>query len=333
MIKVRGKMLEKEFSRPKIVCSRCLGFDSCRYDGHMIRSDIVEALRNQVDFVTPCPETDIGLGIPRHPVRVLRSEEGMRLIQPSTDLEFTTGMKNFTNEFLRGLGEIDGFILKSKSPSCGIGNVKIYGSEENLSNFSKGDGFFGGEVLRIFHLKAVEDETRLLNTKIRDHFLKKIFTFAAFREVKTKGKIKELLDFQAQNKLLLMSYNQKEMRLLGKIVGSHKKMDEERIFDDYQDHLELAFSKGPTYRSNINVLQHAFGYVSKRLSNEERTYFLDSLELYREDRVPIQSCISMLLLWIIRFEVDYLIQQSFFNPYPRNLIMEYEQDRRRNYWE
>jgi uncharacterized protein YbgA (DUF1722 family) len=174
---------------------------------------------------------------------------------------------------------------------------------------------------------------RLLNTKIRDHFLKKIFTYAAFREVKGKGRIKDLVDFQARNKLLLMSYSQKEMRNLGRIVGSYKKKDDEEIFGDYQAHLELTFSKGPTYKSNINVLQHAFGYVSKNLTKEERKYFLDSLELYRDDRAPLQSCISMLLSWIIRFNEEYLIKQSFFEPYPRNLIMEYEQDRRRNYWE
>jgi uncharacterized protein YbgA (DUF1722 family) len=228
---------------------------------------------------------------------------------------------------------VDGFILKSKSPSCGMGNVKIYGDRDNLANFSKGNGFFGGEVLRVFNTKAVEDEMRLLNTTIRDHFLKKIFTFAAFREVRGEESIKKLIDFQAQNKLLLMSYSQKEMRNLGRIVGSHKTDDEERIFEDYQHHLELAFIKGPTFKSNINVLQHAFGYVSKNLSKEEKTYFLDSLELYREDRAPLQSCISMLLSWILRFNEDYLIQQSFFNPYPRDLIMEYEQDRRRKYWE
>jgi uncharacterized protein YbgA (DUF1722 family) len=214
-----------------------------------------------------------------------------------------------------------------------MGNVKIYGDMDNLANFSKGNGFFGEQVLRSYNKKAVEDEMRLLNTKIRDHFLKKIFTYAAFRDVKGKGRIKDLVDFQARNKLLLMSYSQKEMRNLGRIVGSHKKKDEEEIFEDYQAHLELAFSKGPTYRSNVNVLQHAFGYVSKKLSKEEKSYFLDSLDLYRDDRAPLQSCISMLLSWIIRFEEEYLIQQSFFEPYPRNLIMEYEQDRRRNYWE
>lgn len=325
-------MLEMKYSRPRIVCSRCLGFDSCRYDGHMVRSELVDALKSYVDFVTPCPEADIGLGIPRHPIRVIKSKDGLKLIQPSTHLEFTKDMRAFTEDFLKNQKDIDGFILKSKSPSCGLGNVKIYGDMENMSNFSKGDGFFGEAVMEYFKTKAIEDETRLLNTKIRDHFLKKIFAFATFRGVK-EGKIKDLMDFHAQNKLLLMSYSQKEMRILGRILGGHKTNDEEQILRDYQYHLEMAFMKGPTYRSNINVLQHAFGYVSKKLSKEERTYFLDSLELYREDRVPLQSCLSMLFSWIIRFDVEYLLPQTFFNPYPRSLIMEYEQDRRRNYWE
>lgn len=321
-----------DFTRPKVVISRCLGFEPCRYNGQMIRNDLVEALKPHVDFITPCPEMDIGLGVPRHPVRLIQIDDKLKFIQPSTGRKITKEMKAFCDEFLGELQDVDGFILKAKSPSCGIGTVKIYGDLENLANFKKGDGFFGKEVISRFKGKAIEDETRLLNIRIRDHFLKKIFTFAAFRKIKFKGDIKELIDFQARNKLLLMSYSQKELKNLGRIVASHKKRNLDLIFKDYQNHLELAFMKGPTYKSNINVLQHAFGYVSKKLSNQEKNFFLDSLEMYREDRTPLQSCISMLSSWIIRFDIEYLDMQSFFSPYPSELVIGFEQDRRRDYW-
>ena len=269
-----------DFTRPKVVTSRCLGFEACRYNGQMIRYDLVEVLKSHVDFITPCPEMDIGLGVPRHPVRLIQIDDKLKFIQPSTGRDITKDMKAFCDEFLGGIQDVDGFILKAKSPSCGIGSVKIYGDLENLANFQKGDGYFGKEIISRFQGKAIGNETRLLNPRIRDHFLKKVFTFAAFRQIKNKGDIKALIDFQAQNKLLLMSYSQKELKNLGRIVASHKKRDLDLIFEDYQNHLELAFTKGPTYKSNINVLHHAFGYISKKLSKQEKDFFLDSLEMY-----------------------------------------------------
>jgi uncharacterized protein YbgA (DUF1722 family)/uncharacterized protein YbbK (DUF523 family) len=323
----------QSFAKPIILCSRCLGFEACRYNAQIIFDSKVKSLKPYVEFITPCPEKDIGLGVPRHPVRVVENKDGKIMIQPSTGLDLTEKMKKYVDELLGGTIEVDGFILKSKSPSCGVGNVKIYGDSENPANFKKGDGLFGGEVKRKFRTKVIEDEARLSNHRIHDHFLKKIFTLAEFRKVKKGLDIKQLIDFQAKNKLLLMSYSQKELRILGRIVASHKKRNLDDILTEYERHLELAMIKGPTFKSNINVLNHAFGYVSKKITKQERDFFLDCIQMYRDDRTPLESCVSMLSSWIIRFDVDYLKQQSFFHPYPEDLRLGVEPDRRREFWQ
>lgn len=323
----------QSFAKPIILCSQCLGFEACRYNAQIIFDSMVNSLKPYVEFITPCPEKDIGLGVPRHPVRVVENKGGKTMVQPSTGLDLTEKMETYIDELLDGIIEVDGFILKSKSPSCGVGNVKIYGDNENLANFKKGDGLFGGEVKRRFRNNAIEDEARLSNQRIRDHFLKKIFTLAEFRKVKKGLDIKELIDFHAKNKLLLMSYSQKELKILGRTVASHKKRNLNDILTEYEQHLELAMIRGPTFKSNINVLHHAFGYVSKKLSKQERDFFIDSIQMYREDRTPLESCVSMLSSWIIRFDVDYLNQQSFFHPYPEDLRLGFEPDRRRDFWQ
>ena len=66
----------REFVRPKVVVSRCLGFDHCRYNGDMISSPIVANLREYVDFLPVCPEVEIGLGIPRYPIRIILDKRG-----------------------------------------------------------------------------------------------------------------------------------------------------------------------------------------------------------------------------------------------------------------
>ena len=52
--------------------SRCIDFDSCRYNGQVIRASLREELEPHVDFVPICPELEIGLGVPRDPVRLVR---------------------------------------------------------------------------------------------------------------------------------------------------------------------------------------------------------------------------------------------------------------------
>jgi uncharacterized protein YbgA (DUF1722 family) len=65
---------------------------------------------------------------------------------------------------------------------------------------------------------------------------------------------------------------------------------------------------------------HALGYFSKRLSHDEKDFFLDTLNEYKDGRIPLLVCLNMIKLWIIRFDQDYLVKQTFFEPYPRDLM-------------
>ena len=39
-------------------------------------------------------------------------------------------MEQFSNDFLQTIPDVDGFILKNRSPSCGTRDVKIYSGFE-----------------------------------------------------------------------------------------------------------------------------------------------------------------------------------------------------------
>jgi uncharacterized protein YbgA (DUF1722 family) len=70
----------------------------------------------------------------------------------------------------------------------------------------------------------------------------------------------------------------------------------------------------------INVLLHAFGGFSKQLSSSEKKFFLNSIEEYRDERVPLSALIQVLEAWSIGKSNDYLMQQTFISPYPRELV-------------
>ena len=311
----------REFSRPKVVISRCLEFDHCRYNGEIVSSPVVVKLKKYVDFLPVCPEVEIGLGVPRNPVRIVLDKGDHRLVQPSSGKDVTEDMKSFCSNFLDSIDEVDGFILKFRSPSCGLKDVKVYPSAGSHGGaVEKISGYFGGAVLGRYPFHPVEDEGRLRNARIKEHFLTKLFTFAAFRKVKSEGSIKDLINFHAQNKFLLMAYNQAELQKLGEIAANREKRPWKELISDYENHLYSALSRAPRYTSTINVLMHALGFFSDQLSSREKALFFDWVQKYREGRASVCPAINMIRSWIVRFEDGYLMSQTFFEPYPEDLI-------------
>jgi uncharacterized protein YbgA (DUF1722 family)/uncharacterized protein YbbK (DUF523 family) len=310
----------REFTKPIVVVSKCLGFAHCRYNGLTIPDDFVDKLKFCVDFHTICPEVELGLGVPREPIRVVSVDDDLKLIQPATNIDLTERMLDFAHSFLNSLEKVDGFILKSRSPSCGIKDVKVYPSAEKSMSISKGSGFFGGAVQDKFPGASIEDEGRLRNFNIREHFLTKLFMLADFREVKTSQAMKELVKFHSQNKLLLMAYDQEKMRVLGRIVANTDKKPISELFQEYENILLEAFLKPAKYTANINVLMHGMGYFSKEITSNEKAFILDSLERYKAGRIPLSVPLNILRSLIVRFQQDYLMPQTFFEPYPEGLV-------------
>jgi uncharacterized protein YbgA (DUF1722 family)/uncharacterized protein YbbK (DUF523 family) len=316
-------MAENNFARPKVVISKCIEFDHCRYNGDMIGNELVRKLKESgmVEFIPVCMESEIGLGVPRDPIRIVQGKDGVkRLIQPATGNDVTELATRFSEEFMSSLKEVDGFLLKSRSPSCGIKDTKIYPKAEKAAALSREAGIFGEAAMVRFPSVAIEDENRLRNIKLAEHFLTRIFSFASWREVEVDGRMSDIVEWHADNKLLLMMYNQKEMRALGNLVANHEGLGPEELKLAYGKGLHLALSKPPRCTSPINVLQHCLGYVSGRLTKGERDFFLQQLEMYRDARIPLSVCLGIMSSWVIRFQEPYLQRQTFFKPFPDGLL-------------
>ena len=306
--------------KPTVVFSRCLGFEHCRYNGNIIQEPAVEHLKPFVEIVTVCPEVEIGLGIPRDPIRLVGDPDNPSLVQPTTGLDVTQRMHDYIASRFSSLSKPDGFILKFGSPSCGPREVKCYVNEKRGAASSKTSGLFGRAVLESFPDCAIEDEGRLKNFLIRQHFLTRLYALARFRKLRQAPTMKALIEFQAKHKLLLMAYNQTRMRALGRLVANQKKSSLSELLKLYATGFSDALRKAPRRVSAINVLMHAFGYVSDSLATREKAFFLDSLEQYREQQVPLSVPISLMRAWILRFDVGYLADQIFFEPYPQELV-------------
>lgn len=311
---------KNSYPKPRVVISKCIEFDHCRYNAQIISSEQVKELKDFIDFHPICPEFEIGLGIPRDPIRIIQEKSQKRLYQPATSRDVTDDMNAFSKNFLSSLSEVDGFILKTRSPSCGIKEVKVYPQGEKVAPIDKGPGFFGGQVLQCFPHLPIEDEGRLRNPTIREHFLRTIFTFSRFRKIKKEPSLKELINFHSQHKFMLMAYDQHSLQQMGQIVAHQEKQEIDVLLQNYEKKLYQVFQKAPRCTANINVLMHAYGYFKGKVTQKEREYFLSLLEGYRNGKLSLATVTGILTSWIIRFDEAYLQDQYFFTPYPKELV-------------
>lgn len=309
------------FATPKIVVSKCLEFDHVRYNGELIPDKVIQRLKPYVTFIPVCPEVEIGLGVPRDVIRIVRQGEEERLMQPASGDDLTEPMQSFSRGFLNALEDVDGFLLKNRSPTCGIQDVKVYDKLEKSPVVGKSKGLFAQEVLQEHPGLAIEEEGRLKNFRIREHFFTKLFTLASFRELKSKSStIKDLVEFHGRNKYLFMTYNQKTLKEMGRITANHDKLPLDEVYEAYGEKLEWMFRRAPNRRSNINVCQHIMGYFKKELTKGEKDFFMEELDKYYDEKIPLSTVLGILKSWVIRFENEYLMQQTYFQAYPEDLI-------------
>jgi uncharacterized protein YbgA (DUF1722 family) len=127
------------------------------------------------------------------------------------------------------------------------------------------------------------------------------------------------VDYHTRNKLLLMAYDKETMTRMGDILANHRKRSFEETAADYQQYLQEALSRPAGIGSNINVLIHAVGYFSDRLDANERALLNERLSEYREDNTLLGELKGLFISWILRFDVRYLLLQTYFCPYPAGL--------------
>ena len=308
------------FPAPRLLLSQCLELDACRYNGRMIPSPAVRLLEPHVELVPVCPEVQIGLGVPRPPIQLVAGDApgAARLVQPSTGLDLSDRMSGWARSFLDETAAVDGVVLKSRSPSCGIRGVKVHSAEDGPP-VREEPGAFARVVLERYPRVAVEDEIRMNDDRARHHFLTRIFASARLREA-VKGGRGGLLGFHTGYKLVLMAHSPEGLRSLGSMVAETDDDNFTTRAHEYAELFAAVLSEPAGVGANINVIQHARGYFKDDLSGGEKGEFDDLERRYREGEVPLPMLLRVLRGWADRFGAVYLQRQAYLRPYPDELL-------------
>ena len=304
--------------KPKVIISRCLTNCNCRWDGEVIHFPAIRQINNYFDLITVCPEVDIGLGVPRKPIGLFSREGHIEVEELDSHVVMTEKVKAYSDHFLEQFPRVHGFISKSKSPSCGIKNVKILTLNQYILS-TTGTGLFARKLLNSLPCIATIDETGLLVPEIREQFFTKLFAF--FNLSKANTNISDLIKFHSQNKYLFMAYNPQKQKEAGGIIGTNQHNDFNQLFCNYSLKVAEILKDAPSVSSNINVLQHLFGYFSKKhLTTHDKQSFLNSLTMYNANKIPISEIKAIIRKWAFKYSQNFLKEQSYLQPFPAELL-------------
>ena len=174
--------------RPRVGISRCLLGDEVRYDGgHKRDGLLLSSLGSLVQWVPVCPEVEAGMGTPREPIHLVASEHGVpagnaraRLLGVHTGRDWTHTMSAFVTARVRELAEqqLDGYVCKADSPSCGLEQVRVHGGAETARS---GRGLFAQALVTAFPDLPVEEDRRLSDRAVRERFLERVLAHRRLR--------------------------------------------------------------------------------------------------------------------------------------------------------
>jgi uncharacterized protein YbgA (DUF1722 family)/uncharacterized protein YbbK (DUF523 family) len=296
-------------ARPRVGVSSCLLGEEVRFNGgHKRYRFLTDELARYVDWVPYCPEVEIGLGTPREPIRLTA---GGRLVNRGGTLDHTAAMMALPMP-----AELDGYVFKAKSPSCGIRAIPRY-RDDGVPADHGGRGLYAGRVLDRYPLLAAEDEGRLNDAGLREAFTERIFAAARLRSLfGGPWEPRHLVEFHARHKLQMLAHDPVRYRSAGQIVAAAGSAPRAATAAAYRNVFLATMAGRATKGRNANALLHAYSRIGRELDRARREDLVGRIDAYRRGEEPLSVPVALLAHYASGGELPWLASQTFLRPFP-----------------
>lgn len=315
-----------EYPRLKIAVSDCLRGTDYRYNGGHAQDDFVnKELSKYADFYPFCPEA-AAIGTPRETIRLVGVDGKVKVIGPKSGSDYTDGIQEYNDQIIPKFLEkdIDGAVVKSRSPSCGMERIKVYrpdGQWYGSSDPMKA-GLFTQTLMEKAPQLAIEEEGRLHDAWLRETFMLRVFTKARWRNfLKSDPTLADFQAFHRDHKYLLLSKNEILYRELGALVATTRKNNLIESMRGYETKLYDLLAYRSKRGQLRNVLDHIYGYFKYDVSEDEKRFYQETVKEFYDGIVPLITVIKVLEQFLHHYGSDYLKTQVFFHPYPPDLAL------------
>lgn len=309
-------------NKPKLAISACLLGHKVRHDGGDKHDNyIIDVLSKFAELVPVCPEVEMGMGVPREPIRFVMEGNEKKLVGVKSEIDYTSLGKKVAESICKSLSDVDGIILMKKSPSCGLEKVKIYHKGIPMND---GIGVFAETFIKSYPTIPHLDSGRLMNNALKEQFLRQVFSYFIFKT--TVSTVKDLQSFHKSHKYIIMEHHPQKVAVLGKIAAESKGIPFSKTKSLYQEEYFKTLKILTTKSKKCNVFMHLMGYLKEHLNAKEKQNFLKLIEDYKGGKTNYVSVWTMLKHYIEKYDVSYLKDHVYFNPISYELgLLQYKE--------
>jgi uncharacterized protein YbgA (DUF1722 family)/uncharacterized protein YbbK (DUF523 family) len=316
-------MSKWEPQKIRLGVSACLLGHEVRYDGgHKRDAFLTDILGPFVEWVPVCPEMEVGLGVPRPPIRLVGDPAAPRLVVEKSGEDLTARMRRWASgriDALAALG-LHGYVLKRGSPSCGLVRVRVYDDDGRPGRV--GRGMFAAALTDALPLLPVEEEGRLTDAGIRESFIERVFAAARWQAFSaSRPRVRDLVAFHAAHKFAILAHSPRDDAELGRLVAGAGPRLAPDTLATYGTRFTQALAVRATRVRHVNVLQHLAGFLKRQLTADERAELGEVIAEYRRGLVPLVVPLTLLKHHVRRLGVAYLADQVYLSPHPKELML------------
>ena len=300
---------------PRLGVSSCLLGQPVRFNGGHSRNRFVsDVLAGYVEWVPVCPEVEIGLGAPRESLHL--TSEGQLVSTSGQD--HTAAVTALAQRRRTELAGLAGYVVKSRSPSCGRSSVRVHAGGQIVTG--NGRGVFAERVLAADPLLPAEEEGRLNDPLLREAFVEQVWARARLHRLfGGPWRLRDLIGFHARHKLQLMAHDPVRAHQAGHLVAIAHARPDDQVRAEYTALFGAALARRVSRARHCNAMHHAFGLVSDHLDDTRRRDILATIEAYRSGEVPLSVPVTLLRHHADGCSAVYLAAQTYLDPFPAGL--------------
>ncbi len=307
----------------RIGISACLLGQEVRFDGgHKRDAFLMDVLGKHVEWAPVCPEVEVGMGTPRETLRLVRDNGTTRMVTTRTGVDYTEPMTAWSRQRVAELAraDLDGYVLKKDSPSCGMERVKVFAGSGPAGR--NGRGLFASVLLAALPLLPVEEEGRLTDPSLRENFIERVFAYRRLKDLFAgRWSMGSLVQFHTAHKMTLLARSTIAYRELGRLVADGAKRPRAEVRQEYERLFMKTLALPATVRRHTNVLMHMAGHLKTLLDETSRRELVECIDDYRTELVPLVVPLTLIRHHARVHDVKYLEGQTYLRPDRRELML------------
>lgn len=310
-----NKQSQQQNSQPRVAVSACLLGQRVRYDGNQKQHAFVcRQLQKWLTLEAICPEVEIGMGVPRPPIMLIEVAGRIKAVGVDRDgLDVTQKLNRFGSQTAHQLSDLDAYIFKARSPSCGVTSTPIKHSDDSSK---KGAGLYAAQIIKQLPLLPVVEESRLESIAQQVNFLQRLAAHWRWRMfVNQAPGWSELEQFHHDNRFSLMAHGIGGLRGLNTWLTEHRKNGpiSKSHLQIYALQYMAQFSRQASRRRHVLVLVNIAKLLRPIVSEKQYDGLFSLIDQFRQAKRSLYSVISQLRKHQDSVSLQVLERQAYFD--------------------